>query len=291
VPSGNVSSLSPRRLVRSSLDALFDAPDPLEHTMRWCGDPGICGPESVSWKVIGDVSAFVGGVRALLIQSTHPEVVAGVQQHSRYREDPLGRLGRTANYVVATTFGAMPEVEHAVAMVTRAHSRVNGVSDRGVPYAASDPALAAWVHNSLTSSFLTAYQRFRAPLERREADLFVQEQARIGELLGASPLPLTAEDLDHWLRTHPSLGDSDGMREAVRFLKNPPLSLHVKPFYRVVFEGAVCTVPETLRDVLDLDADDRSFRRARVLLSGLRCVLGPAGPAKLAAMRRCGERI
>ena len=39
----------------------------------------------------------------------HPEVVAGVADHSRYREDPLGRLSRTSAYVTAASFGAMPE--------------------------------------------------------------------------------------------------------------------------------------------------------------------------------------
>ena len=36
------------------------------------------GPGSISWEVLGDVSSFVGGIRALLIQAAHPEVAAGV---------------------------------------------------------------------------------------------------------------------------------------------------------------------------------------------------------------------
>ena len=82
---------------------------------------------------MGDVSGFVGGIRALLIQAAHPEVVAGVADHSRYREDPLGRLSRTSDYVTATSYGAMPEVEQAVRIVRAAHRRVIGVSHRGRP--------------------------------------------------------------------------------------------------------------------------------------------------------------
>lgn len=67
------------------------------------GDAGLLGPNSVSWRVIGDAAAFVGGIRALLVQTAHPEVVAGVEQHSRYRDDPLGRLNRTSVYVTETT--------------------------------------------------------------------------------------------------------------------------------------------------------------------------------------------
>ena len=84
---------------------------PLARTLNYPGDPGLFGPGSMTWPVAGDTAVFVGGVRALLVQAAHPEVAAGVAQHSRYRQDPLGRLTRTAAYVTATSFGAMPEVE------------------------------------------------------------------------------------------------------------------------------------------------------------------------------------
>ena len=70
---------------------------PLRATLEYRGDAGVCGPDSASWPLIGDVSAFVGGIRALLIQSCHPEAAAGVADHSQYREDPLGRLSRTSS--------------------------------------------------------------------------------------------------------------------------------------------------------------------------------------------------
>lgn len=175
-------------------------------TLDHPGDPGLLGPESISWRVIGDVAAFVGGIRALLIQTAHPEVVAGVEQHSRYRTDPLGRLTRTSFYVTSTTYGARPEVEEAVARVRAAHRTVRGTSERGRAYRADDPAMAAWVHNALTDSFLSAYQHYGpAPLSTAEADRFAREQARIGALLGASPLPDSAAALAEWVRVHPDV--------------------------------------------------------------------------------------
>ncbi len=126
--------------VVGSTTALFaHGPTPLEHTLDHPGDPGLLGPDSVSWRVLGDASVFVGGIRALVVQSAHPEVVAGVEQHSRYRDDPLGRLSRTSVYVTETTYGAMPEVEAAVDAVRRAHRPVSGVSARNRPYSAGRP--------------------------------------------------------------------------------------------------------------------------------------------------------
>ena len=169
------------------------APYPLAHTLDYEGDPGLLGPGSVSWLVIGDVATFVGGIRALLLQSAHPEVVAGVGDHSRYREDPLGRLSRTSAYVTATTYGAIPEVEAAVAQVRRIHRIVEGTSSRGRPYDADDPGFSAWVHNVLTDSFLVAHQTFGAlRLDEQDQDQFVLEQTRVGELLGADPMPESA---------------------------------------------------------------------------------------------------
>ena len=81
--------------VVESTTALFShGPRALEHTLDHLGDPGLLGPNSVSWRVIGDAAAFVGGIRALVVQTAHPEVVAGVEDHSRYRDDPhTGGIG------------------------------------------------------------------------------------------------------------------------------------------------------------------------------------------------------
>ena len=137
--SAATRSISPlerlrRSVVRRTIGLFAHGDDPMANTMEYAGDPGLFGPDSISWEVMGDASGFVAGIRALLIQAAHPEVVAGVADHSRYREDPLGRLSRTSAYVTATSYGAMPEVEQAVRIVRAAHHRVQGVSHRGLPY-------------------------------------------------------------------------------------------------------------------------------------------------------------
>ena len=146
------------RLTATAVGLFSHAPDPLEETFQYPNDPGLFGPKSVTWKVMGDVSSFIGGIRALLIQAAHPEVAAGVANHSTYRDDPLGRLSRTASYVTATAFGALPEVEKSIKMVSSAHRPVSGTSSRGKKYSAGKPEMAAWVHNALIDSFLVSYQ-------------------------------------------------------------------------------------------------------------------------------------
>lgn len=277
----------PDRLIIGAVEGLFShGPTALAQTLDHPGDPGLLGPDSVSWRVIGDASALVGGIRALVVQTCHPEVVAGVEQHSRYREDPLGRLTRTSFYVTQTTFGAMPEVEEAVAMARRAHRPVHGTSARGKTYRAGNPTLAAWVHNVLTDSFLTAYRRFGAArLSTADADRFVAEQARIGALLGAKPLPDTAAALSTWVNQHPALAHTDDLESAIQFLRDPPLALGVKIGYRLLFEAAVATLQPRVADLVDLRPKVGALEVGRATVAGLRLALGTS-PALTAARAR-----
>lgn len=250
------------------------------------------GPGSVTWKVQRHPSVFPAGIRALLVQACHPEVLAGVVDHSRYDEDPLGRLSRTSYYVTTTTFGSIPEVEEAVALVRRAHRRVGGISPRGIPYRADEPGLAAWVHNALVDSFLTCYRVFGPGLSREEADTYVREQARLGDMLGADPTPVTAPELHRWVARHPDLDRSPDLAAVVGFLRRPPLPPGIRAGYGILFEGAVVTLPARLRRILGLRVKPGARTTARTLVEVLRWALGesPAYAAALARVETGGRR-
>lgn len=279
------------RVVATTTGLFSHGPQPLADTLRYAPDPGLLGPDSVSWRVIGDATAFVGGIRALLIQTAHPEVVAGVGDHSVYRDDPLGRLTRTSFYVTETTFGAMPEVERAAEIVRRAHRRVRGVSERGREYTADTPEFAAWVHNALTDSFLAAYRRYGPePLTDDEADRFVREQTKIGALLGADPMPETARELSAWIAEHPDLAPTDAQRDAIEFLSAPPLSPPVKVGYLLLHQAAVATLPDRIRDIIGLDARPGAESVGRAAISGLRWALG-SSPSWHVSLVRTGAPV
>lgn len=254
--------------------------------MSFPGDQGLFGPASATWKVVGDVSAFLGGVRALLLQAAHPEVVAGVHDHSRYQQDPLGRLSRTSSYVTATAYGARPEVEQAIKMVRAAHRRVAGVSHRGVPYSADDPEHAAWVHNALTDSFLVAYRHFgMGELTPEEADRYVAEQAEVGRMLDANPVPQRAADLSDWIKHHPQVGPSPGMKEAISFLRKPPLGIFTLMGYRLLYIAAVATLPPRIRRTLGVRRIPGAMAIGRFMIRALRWALGSSPSWNLALVR------
>jgi uncharacterized protein (DUF2236 family) len=275
-----------RRVTAATTDPFGHADYPLANSLDHAPDPGLFGPGSMSWEVLGDTAAFVGGVRGLLIQAAHPEVVAGVHDHSRYREDPLGRLSRTSAYVTATTYGAMPEVEAAVRFVRRAHRPVAGMSHRGRPYSAGDPGMAAWVHNALTDSFLRAFQVYGSRrLSEDEADRFVAEQTRVGALLDADPMPTTARELAAWVAGHPEVGPSPGLTEAVGFLRDPPLRPAQRAGYAALFTAAVAILPVRIRDTLGLGPAPGGEAIGRATVAGLRWALGSSPSWHLALVR------
>nr|WP_269134477.1 oxygenase MpaB family protein [Spiractinospora alimapuensis] len=60
-------------------------------------------PESATWRVQLDRAMWVAGVRGLMLQALHPRAMRGVWQRSDFRDDPTGRLIRTAACCWAST--------------------------------------------------------------------------------------------------------------------------------------------------------------------------------------------
>ena len=158
---------------------IHDTPGP-----RWFGE------DRPIRRVHGDASMFVGGLRALLLQSLHPLAMAGVAEHSDYRGDPWGRLQRTSNFLAVTTFGPAEDAQRAVDKVRGIHRHVHGTAPDGRRYEASDPHLLEWVHIAEVESFLVAHQLYgAAPLDQQGRDDYVADTARVAEALGVIDPP------------------------------------------------------------------------------------------------------
>jgi uncharacterized protein (DUF2236 family) len=201
-------------------------------------------------RVHGDSSMFVGGLRALLLQSLHPLAMAAVAGHSGYKGDPWGRLQRTSAYLASTTFGTTPYAEEAIARVRGIHAQVHGVDLRGRPYSAGDPHLLRWVHVAQVSCFLAGFQAYAAqPLTPGEADTYVDQTTVAASLLGATDLPHTVTGLQAALASYrPELESTPAAREATRFLLlNPPLPLLLRPGYGLLAAGGVALLPAWAR--------------------------------------------
>jgi uncharacterized protein (DUF2236 family) len=252
------------------------------------------GPADPIWRVHADASMFVGGLRALLLQSLHPLAMAGVAGHSGYRSDPWGRLQRTSHFLATTTFGTIEHADQAIARVREVHLRVRGKAEDGRPYAASDPHLLDWVHLAEVDSFLRCYQLFGpAPLSAEDADTYVAQTGGIAARLGATTPPLTVAELDERLAAfRPELRATAACRDAARFLLlDPPLPLVARPGYGLLAAGAVSSLPGWARRELRLPppfvAWDWPGRQLGVVAAGI--VRWALGDASVARDRRTGQ--
>src|ERR1700758_300102 len=165
-------------------------------------DDGYFGPASVTWRLNGDLSSPVAGLRSLLVQALHPLAMAGVDQHSDWRADPAGRLASTAAYLVTITFGDRATARRAADRVRMIHERVRGTDPvTGRPYAAGDPDLLIWVHAGLVDSVLAAADLFGTPVSAPDRDAYVAEMTVAAELVGVpvGQAPSTAAELDAYL--------------------------------------------------------------------------------------------
>ena len=164
-----------------------------------CEDPenSYMRVDAVARLVHGDLSTMIiGGLGSLFLQMLHPHAMAGVAQHSRYRDDALGRLLQTANFIGHTTYGSKSLAALDIERVLAVHEAVRGVADDGVEYYANDPHLLAWVHACETAMFLRAYQRYgRVRLSARDLDGYVNEMAQLARDLGAQSPPTTHAEL------------------------------------------------------------------------------------------------
>ena len=206
-------------------------------------------------RVHGDASMFVGGIRALLLQSLHPQAMAAVAAHSGYQGDPWGRLQRTSTFLAITTFATADDAATAVAHVRSVHERVSGVTPEGLAYAASDPHLLRWVHVAEADSFLAAHQRYGArPLDRAGCDRYVAEVAVVGRRLGVVDPPVTVAELREQLEAYrPELAATPAARDAARvILLRPPVPWVALAPYSALTGAAVALLPRWARRPLRL---------------------------------------
>ncbi|MCO2272808.1 DUF2236 domain-containing protein, partial [Pseudomonas aeruginosa] len=220
------------------------------------GDPGLFGPDAACWKVHGDFSSMmIGGIGALLLQMLHPLALAGVWDHSNFRDDLLGRLRRTGQFISATTYGPLADAERLIERVRRIHESVIGQLPDGTPYSASDPDLLTWVHVAEVSSFLKSYLRYLNPdLPGSEQDRYYSEIALVAERLGARAVPRDRQQIAAYLEAmRPRLRCDERTREVVRILFNAPApSTLARPFGALMLRAGAELLPEWAGSMLDL---------------------------------------
>jgi uncharacterized protein (DUF2236 family) len=261
-------------------------------------DQGFFGPGSVTWRVSADLAAPIAGLRSLMVQALHPLAMAGVDQHSHWRRDPVGRLAATSAYLATLSYGERAGAERVAAQVRRIHDHVRGTDTvTGRPYAAGDPALLLWVHAALVESGLAAGLIFGNPLTAEDSDRYVAEMVVAAELVGvpAGMAPATVSDLDAYIASvRPQLQCTPAARESMAYLLDPPgLEDDIAELWRDIRYGAVVALPEWARQMYGYEAPPLTpARREEVRqVLGLLDAVYLGEPGMLEARQRIAGRM
>jgi uncharacterized protein (DUF2236 family) len=219
------------------------------------GDPGLFGPNSLVWKVHGDfMSMMIGGISSLILQALHPLALAGVWDHSSFREDLKGRLGRTAFFIAATTYGNTEMATRAISRVRKIHDSLQGVHPDGRVYRVSDPHLLYWVHLTESYSFLNAHRIYVNPtISESDQNQYFAEMSKISEGLGC--LIVDEHGNDQFARTvssvnlaiesyFPELEYSDRSKWVVDLLENLPADPKTYVLNRLIIKAGFYNLPD-----------------------------------------------
>jgi uncharacterized protein (DUF2236 family) len=217
-------------------------------------DDGFYGPGSVTWRLAADLSAPVAGLRSVLMQALHPLAMAGVDQHSDWRRDPVGRLAATSAYTATVTYGDRASAARAAQRVRVVHEHVRGVDAvTGRSYAASDPALLLWVHAALVDSVLAAVRLFGAAPEDAEADRFVGEMAVAAELVGVprEMIPDRVSALQEYIDgVRPQLRCTPAAAQSMGYMLDPAgMGEEIAELWQDIREAAIAVLPGWARDM------------------------------------------
>ena len=235
-------------------------------------DPGLFGPDSITWRVNREGVLLLGGGAALILQVAHPLVGAGVAEHSNYREDPWGRLYRTLDLTTAIVFGSTAEASEASQRIQNVHKRVKGVLGEdagkyaaGTPYSANDPKLGMWVHATLVDTSMQVYSAYVGTLAHAERVRYYEEQKRLGEAFGVpiEDQPETLADFHEYFErmVEEDLAVTSALVDVVDATLRPPLPFVARPLVEAVNLATASLLPQRLREELGFEwgANRRRF--------------------------------
>lgn len=231
-------------------------------------DPGLFGADTVTWRIHADFPGMMsGGICALMLQTLHPRALAGVWDHSNFRQDLLGRLRRTTQFVAVTSFAPTDVAQQAIARVRTIHQHVTGTLEDGTPYRADDPALLTWVHVTEMWSFLRGYEHYRClRVPDALADRYFDETRRVAEALGARGVPASRAAVEAYFeRVQPDLRYSARSAAVLDVLARVPLPVALRPARGLFLGSGAALLPEWALDLMRRPPRRRWADRASAL--------------------------
>jgi uncharacterized protein (DUF2236 family) len=258
-------------------------------------------PDSRIWKIDREMILLLAGGRALLMQLAHPKIAAGVADHSRFQDDPFGRLYRTMSAMWSIVFDERTEARTALARVENRHKKVQGVVSPGEPlhaknhYDAFDQELLLWVHATLIDSAMIAYDHFVRSLQPVEKVGYYDDSKRLACLFGIEEklIPPSLTEFEQYMErvlTKRVLVVGPTARNLSQDIlyARPWIFKPAGPLFRFVTAGLL---PEKLREGYELTWNERKEKTFSLLARAIQVSLPLVPtPIRVVPNARAAER-
>ncbi|MZR62916.1 oxygenase MpaB family protein [Alcanivorax sp. DP30] len=232
---------------------------------------GLYGPDSMAWKIHGNISVMFGAGAANLLQLAHPWVAQAIDQHSQTQTDPMGRLQRTFLNVHSMVFGNLDQVLESAVRVHNIHARITGqVSEstgrtrKKSEYFANQVEALLWVHATLWIIALRVHELFYGALSQAEREQYYEESRLFAYLFGI-PEDAMPENWDAYVAWFNDVVDSDLLavgkvgRELVDYLFT--MRSWLIPFLNRHRIHTSVLLPESLREPFGMPAITPSVQK------------------------------
>jgi uncharacterized protein (DUF2236 family) len=147
------------------------------------------GPDSLMWRYFGDWRGLLLSLWAGSMQNMHPQLGAGVEEHSRFFDERWERLYRSL-YPIGGGIYDGPRAKQTALMVRDFHKTIKGLDTQGRPYSALNPDTYFWAHATFIMIPILICEHFGRPMTRAQKEQIYAEGVRWYRLYDMSMRPV-----------------------------------------------------------------------------------------------------
>ncbi|MBV9639490.1 MAG: DUF2236 domain-containing protein [Mycobacteriaceae bacterium] len=160
------------------------------------------GPDSLTWKYFGDLRTGMMGVWIGALQNMHPQLGAGVAEHSILLREPLQRVTRSVYPIMGVVYDG-DRAAQTGQQIRGYHTTIKGVDAAGQRYHALNPETFYWAHATFFMLVVKTAEYFCGGLTEAEKRQLFDEHVQWYRMYGMSmrPVPRTWEEFqEYWDR-------------------------------------------------------------------------------------------
>ena len=152
-------------------------------------EPQPLGPDSLLWRYFGDWRGLILALWAGSMQNMHPQLGAGVEEHSRFFEERWQRLFRSTYPIGGVIYDGERALQTA-REVRDYHKTIKGVDKHGRPYSALNPETFWWAQTTFILTPVLVCEYFGRPLTHAQKEQLYAEGVQWYRMYGMSMRPV-----------------------------------------------------------------------------------------------------